>query len=263
MEDTQEIVEPEAVVTEEITQEESGETTAPESVEPAAEPKRDRVQERIDKITREKYDALREAEYLRGQLEAQKQPKPVETVQDVKPVKMEDFDTEEAYITAQVNRQTQERIDIAMRERDERVRNDSVRADRDRVNEAFKGRCDAFSANNPDFEAVAFNSAVQASEAVVEAVVMSDNGPAVAYHLGKNPAEAARISALSPTLAAIEIGKIESKLNAPQAKTLTQATAPHEPVGAGSSTETGLRDDMPIVDWMAQRNKDDAARRGM
>lgn len=46
-----------------------------------------------------------------------------------------------------------------------------------------------------------------------QAMLLSDKAEDVAYHLGKNPAEAARIARLHPLLMSREIALVESKLN--------------------------------------------------
>jgi hypothetical protein len=63
-----------------------------------------------------------------------------------------------------------------------------------------------------------------------QALLESDQAHELAYWLGKNPAEAARVSALPPPRLLIELGRIESKLSAAPAQpkpsipqTLTQA----------------------------------------
>lgn len=77
------------------------------------------------------------------------------------------------------------------------------------------------------------------SKDVVEAVIESPVGPAIAYYLGSNPDESKRISALSPKRQVIEIGKIELKIMEPERKAVapvkkTQAPPPITPVRASS-----------------------------
>ncbi len=77
-----------------------------------------------------------------------------------------------------------------------------------------------------DFEDVAYSEAVAVTDVMQRAIVESDEGPAVAYWLGSNPNESARIAKLSPARQAAEIGKIEAKLQA----TASTAAAPVQPV---------------------------------
>ena len=47
---------------------------------------------------------------------------------------------------------------------------------------------------------------------ITDAILTSDRGPEVAYHLAKNPALAEKLNRLSPIAAAREIGRIEAAL---------------------------------------------------
>ena len=104
---------------------------------------------------------------------------------------------------------------------------------------------------------------------LVMAIMEADNAPDLAYHLGKNPREAERISKL-PVLSQIrEIGKLEAKLAAEpvKPKTPSKAPAPITPLTgtAPLSTEESLNDpnlpDAQLDKWMKARNKKLAARR--
>ena len=93
-----------------------------------------------------------------------------------------------------------------------------------------------------DFEQVAYNPQLRITDVMAETIRASDSGPDVAYHLGQNPKEAERISALPPFLQAKEIGRIEAKLAAePPSKKTSSAPAPIKPVTA-RNTNTGVID---------------------
>lgn len=80
-----------------------------------------------------------------------------------------------------------------------------------------------------DFEAVAYSADIP--EGVADIILRSDHGADVAYHLGKNPAEAARIARMTPVEAALAIGRIEGSLTAPKPRNETNAPPPITPVG--------------------------------
>ena len=87
-----------------------------------------------------------------------------------------------------------------------------------------------------DYDQVARNPNVPITEVMAEAIYASDVGPEVAYYLGTNIKEAARISRLTPFLQAKEIGKIEAKLASdPPVKKTSNAPAPISPVTARST----------------------------
>lgn len=90
-----------------------------------------------------------------------------------------------------------------------------------------------------DYDQVARNPNVPITEVMAEAIYASEVGPEVAYYLGTNIKEAARISRLSPFLQAKEIGKIEAKLASdPPVKKTSNAPAPISPVTARSTGPT-------------------------
>ena len=90
-----------------------------------------------------------------------------------------------------------------------------------------------------DYDQVARNPNVPITEVMAEAIYASDVGPEVAYYLGTNIKEAARISRLTPFLQAKEIGKIEAKLASdPPVKKTSNAPAPISPVTARSTGST-------------------------
>ena len=63
------------------------------------------------------------------------------------------------------------------------------------------------------FAEVAEQDGLQISLPMARAIMMEDNGPAVAYHLGQNPEEAARIAAIpDPLRQTVEMGKIFAAL---------------------------------------------------
>ena len=90
-----------------------------------------------------------------------------------------------------------------------------------------------------DFDQVARNPNVPITEVMAEAIYASDVGPEVAYFLGSNIKEAARIARLTPFMQAKEIGKIEAKLASdPPVKKTSNAPAPISPVTARSTGST-------------------------
>ena len=115
-----------------------------------------------------------------------------------------------------------------------------------------------------DFDQVARNPNVPITEVMAEAIYASDVGPEVAYYLGSNIKEAARISKLTPFMQAKEIGKIEAKLASdPPVKKTSNAPAPISPVTARSTgskshdtTDPRSVKDMTTSQWIeAERQR--------
>lgn len=104
----------------------------------------------------------------------------------------------------------------------------------------------------PDYVEVAERDDLTISVPMAHAILVADNGPHVAYHLGKNPEEAKRIAAISsPIVQAMEIGKIAARLAAPAPR--SPRSAPIQPLNGGnSSADTSTRE--PSMDeWAAKR----------
>ena len=104
------------------------------------------------------------------------------------------------------------------------------------LDEAYHEREEQAREKYPDFQQVAYNPQLPVTDVMAETIRASELGPDLAYWLGNNPKEAARISRLSPLLQAREIGKIEAKLGEnPVVKPTTSAPAPISPVTARTS----------------------------
>ena len=92
-----------------------------------------------------------------------------------------------------------------------------------------------------DFEQVAYNPKLPITDVMAQSIQASDVGPDVAYYLGANPKEAARISKLAPFLQAKEIGRLEAKVAAePVTKRTSNAPAPISPVTARGGHSGGF-----------------------
>lgn len=109
-------------------------------------------------------------------------------------------------------------------------------------------------AKYPDFEAVALNDALPISNDLAGFIRGSDVAADVAYYIGKNPEQAARLSGMSPVEMARAFGRLEATVSAPKAKTTSSAPDPIIPVkGAGSSTRDPAK--MSIEEYRALRQK--------
>jgi hypothetical protein len=76
------------------------------------------------------------------------------------------------------------------------------------------------------------------NQVMAEAITRSENGALVAYHLKKNPREAARIASLDPVSALMAIGQISAGISNPknQMKRISQAPVPVQTVSGGTSS---------------------------
>jgi hypothetical protein len=91
------------------------------------------------------------------------------------------------------------------------------------------------------------------NERMARIITASDIGTDVAYHLGTNKEEAARIAQMSDLDAARHIGRLEARLSMPQVKTQTTAPDPVTPV-KGKATATKDPDKMTMDEYRAWRS---------
>lgn len=106
----------------------------------------------------------------------------------------------------------------------------------------------------PDYVEVAESDDVIISIPMTHAIINADNGPAIAYHLGKHPKEAERIAGLSPTRQAIEIGRISARLEEKPAVQVSKAAAPIKPLNGSSKAVEKGPDEMSMEEYAAKRN---------
>lgn len=205
-----------------------------------------KLQERIDELTKARGTAEREAAYWKGVAEAAKPQQ-----QDAKPSKptLDQFEDYSAYVEALTDWKADQKIDAKFAERD-------VKQSQQAKASTWQQRAEAAKAEMPDFAEVLNASQAPMTQAMAEVLQESDHGPAIAYHLAKNPNEADRIAHLSPLAQARELGKIEASLSAPKEtpapKKVTSAPPPPTPIGSGRST-AGEPGKMTQAEYMAWR----------
>ena len=81
-----------------------------------------------------------------------------------------------------------------------------------------------------DFDTVVTAEDLSITPSMARVIASSDLGADIAYHLGTNKAEAARIAQMSDLEMARNLGAIEARLSMPKVKTQTTAPDPVTPV---------------------------------
>lgn len=235
----------------------------------AQKPKNKGVGKRIDELTREKYDAQRERDYWREQaIRNQRQPE-----QRQEQASQEDEASDEptmeqhgwdiaAYTKALYDWHKQRDAKTAQKAKDAESEQERAKRYQDSVNQ--------FAEQHPDFYDV-FHGGLPVSVLMAEAITEADNPAAIAYYLGQNPDEAARIAALSPSGVSRAIGRIEAKLESqaapaaveqarqPETKTVTKAPPPVTTLSGAPPVVKDLTE-MSMADYDAQRRKERKAR---
>lgn len=233
--------------------------------ESAAKPKG--VAKRIDELTRNWREAQRQNEALLRILESQGKT-PEQRPEPVAPKTLADFNYDDTQYQAHLMQQaTQQAVEAAKREL-------QAQAQRDRElrrQQTFAQKQAEFAETVEDYRDVVFNDNLPITPAMAEAIQESDDGPALAYHLGKNPDLAARIAALPPIAAAREMGRLEARLSAEKEKAkapvVSKAPPPPPKIDAVEPSVNVRPDDpesdkLSIREWMVKREKQVAKRNG-
>lgn len=203
--------------------------------EPAAEPKPKGVQKRLDELTHLRREAERDRDYWRdlalanAKREQPKEPTPAPVQTDKEP-DISEFADYSDYVKAQARYEARQEFRATMeaeKQRAEQARRDQEIAAR---RQAFEARAAAFTQEAPDWYRVV-SSMPLLSDATLEAAQESEMGPALLYHLGKNPQLAQEFFNLSPRQAALRLGRLELELTQPKPRTISGAPEPIEPIG--------------------------------
>lgn len=222
------------------------------------------TQKRIDRLTREKHDAIRKAEILQALLDQQgkhaEAPKtaPVDTG---KP-KEDDFATATEYVEALTDWKIEQRsqAERAARQKEEESRNQTE------LQKKVQRELAEYRKQVPDFDEVMEDAAFNSSPHMTRELQESDMGPALLYHFAKNPEEANRIADIAdPRKVAKEVAKIEARIasSAPASKQapITSTPAPIKPVAASRQVIAKMDQIDDDTEWLKQRNAEIAARR--
>jgi len=210
-----------------------------------------KVQERIDKLTWEKWEAKREADQLRKELEEFRNTTTVAPAQRPIPPVEDDFDDPNEYRKARVKyedeifawNETRRNTELEKQRSQERFQ-ESLKA--------FNKRAERMRAKYPDFDEAI--SAPIFSPSVSQEVLDSEYGAEIGYYLAKNPDEALRLSSLPPSRVAKEIGKLEVKFTSVSKRTVSKAPPPINPLDGDDAVKPDL-EKMPIEDFMKAEKK--------
>lgn len=205
--------------------------SAPEEETPEVEqeqeetPEPDNVQKRFNKLTKEKYDAKREAEELRKRLEElESKPKA-----EAKKPSLEDFDYDDSsYQDALI----EYRVQKALEDKETAQAKAAQQAQAQEAQAAFNERVEKL--NKPDFWDAA-NSIPTLDSSVAQALTLADEGAELIYHLGTHLDQADKLANMQPNQALLYIGKLSASLNKKPDIKLSAAPDPIEPINSGGS----------------------------
>ena len=197
---------------------------------PKANPKLER---RFSEITKQREEARKEAQQERSAREAlearlavlERQPAPQAPKVDEEPQPSQFNDAFE-YAKALAEYTADQRIG-EMRRQDAEAKQAQ---ERQKVIETWASKVQAAKASMPDFDDIVASSDVVVNDDIRDAILESDVGPQILYHLAENDDVAKRIAGLSPKQALREIGKLEARFEvketAPETKPIVRSKAP-------------------------------------
>ena len=220
------------------------------------ENRKQRIQEQINALVRERGEVTRETERGRAEraelqreietLRAEKQrheqpgqrPAPQETFdpRDPKPVEGH-YDDYAQYTEAVARWGARQEFQAAERGRQQYQERASRQQWETQRQKSYSERYQAFAKANPSFEQEINRDDLLLTAPMVDVVKDSDVGPQILLHLSRNSDEVDRIAALHPVLAYGEMKKIEARLEGAhsgspqQTAQHSKAPAPIKPVG--------------------------------
>lgn len=225
------------------------------------EPKKvNKVQERINQLTREKHEERQRNVELEQRLAKLEAEKPAAKAPELVAPDEDNFDTHAEYQTANA-RFVAETAAQAAYDRIKAEKNSetegSQRSQREQElkdkRAAFDSNVESKRANFEDFENVAYGHIFMDQDLAVQIFEM-DKGPEVAYHLGAHLDVAERIFALPPVQRARELTKLEFQVEALKPKRVSSAPDPITTLG-GSERIQQDPEKMTADEWRIWRNK--------
>ena len=223
-------------------------------------PRKDKgVGKRINELTREKYEAKREAERLAAELEALRREKPQEApkaTRDKPTLESCGYDPE-AFAEAVAEWKIEQSFAAREAKGQEAKAKESAEA---QVKE-FRSRVEKLEELSPGAWEKAITAPIDVTQPMLEIIQTSEVGPHIAVWLAENLDEADHISQISKSspyqaaklLGQIE-GMIEGNLKSSRQKT-TSSAPPPPPKVSGSATVAKSPENMTMAEFVAWRAK--------
>ena len=244
---------------------EGSEPEAREEAKPQDEPKKQnpKLEKRFSEITKQREEARKEAEAerqrrveLEQRLAALEQQAPKKELVDQEPQPSQFQDAFE-YAKALAEYTADKRIEEMKRQEAEA----KAEAARQSMIQEWSKKVESAKAELPDFDDMVASSDVVVSDDIRDAILESDVGPKILYHLAENSEFAKKVASM-PTRAALkEIGKLEARFEAKAEEkpvVRSKAPAPVTPIKAASGVaDTKLSSDGnwygSYAEWKAAR----------
>ena len=213
----------------------------------AEKPKEDGFQKRIDKVTADKYAEKRRADDLQKKLDE------IETSKsELKKPKLDDPEIdydEEALERASRDYEIQQGVNESLAKREEDAQATRQKQAQQEVATAFKEQITTL--GKADFEAKA-QGIPNLPDGVADALMQSEDGAEVIYHLGNNLDKAEAIANMTPPRAMMELGKLSAQLATKPSIKTSAAPDPIKPLGGGGSVTPKSDEEMTMAEFMAK-----------
>jgi hypothetical protein len=228
---------------EDSTEAEGKESETQESKEDDKPKKKGGFQKRIERLNKQKSEALRELEYWKAEALKSQSPKEEQTTAEKKETpgkpKAEEFETHEEFVEALADWKYEQRKAL------DEIKQKQVQAKTafEKSVETFQSKVKEFQKTQKDFDEVLSDvDDIRMSVGVQETLLSSELGPQVMYELAKDRELYEHINALNPLAAARELGRIEARIAQESSKAeprkQTKAPTPLKPVSGNLSGGT-------------------------
>ena len=259
--------------------EQDSEAESPTAEDQDLDENKDSFQERIDRLTKYRRDAEREADSLRQQweqaqaeLEEFRKQQTAQKSQQAPEKGLADFDYDEAKFTAYLREEAASMARETAREEAKRIAQEQRQQEQLAAKRAkFDQAADKFAKDQADFYEVTQDRNLPITQEMAEVIMDSDIGPNVAYYLAKHPEEAYQIAGSHPAMQGRQIALLETKLKAELSKQAKKASsAPPPPKGRVKGSEPGFKvnpteaasDKMSDREWLLRREAQLAKKNG-
>jgi hypothetical protein len=202
-----------------------------------------KLQKRFSELTKARDEARQKAaDAERKALEAEDRAKAIEAKYTIKP---EDDKEPDPTQYTDIGKYRDDLKEWATRDTKRQMEREAAetkaRTEQETRVKTWQGRLEATKKELVDFDAVVSGSSVAVSDQVRDAILESELGPKILYHLAQNPDVADELSRLSVPSALRKLGKLEAQLeNAPKPSTpiaqMSKAPAPISPVRGGKAS---------------------------
>lgn len=208
---------------------------------------RNKVQDRINELTFKRNQAEREAAHWKSIAETRQAPAAP---------KEAEFGSDEEYQSALLDHRVKTGVHQGLAENANAAAAKFSQDANAAATETYNQRVSEAVQRMPDFVEVVGKANIDISPALQGALMDSEKGPDLVYHLAKNPADARRLSQLPEKQMLREIWNMESTMktapNAPAART-TSAPPPIKPGNAGAAAANNDPSKMDQKEYEAWR----------